>query len=259
MPIRLQVACCNECLAMEEQKNSQLETFSSSENKPSRKRTGIWSWCKRVFWAYVCLHALIAVMLLYGRYFPVPTSAFMVRHALTQSAPVQYIWVENQAIARTVKQAAIASEDANFATHKGFEWDSIERAFRKNERSGEIKSGGSTISQQLAKNLFLFAERSYIRKAEEAVLTVMIEAMWPKERILTVYLNVAEFGNGIYGIEAAARHYYRTGAANLNANQAASLIAMLPRPKYYQQNRNSRSLAVRTRIIQRRMGSAVLP
>lgn len=226
---------------------------------PRKARSSWWTWLKRAFWAYVLLHVLVVVMLLYGRFLPVPTSAFMVRHALTQNTPVQHIWVENQAIARTVKQAAIASEDANFATHYGFEWDSIERAFRKNERSGQIKSGGSTITQQLAKNLFLFAERSYIRKAEEAVLTVMIETMWPKERILTVYLNVAEFGNGIYGIEAAARHYYRTSAAHLNAQQAASLIAMLPRPKYYQQNRNSRSLANRTRIIQRRMGMAVLP
>lgn len=235
-------------------------SFTFPDAPPPRKpRAGIWTWCKRLFLLYVLLHLVAAGVLLYWRYQPVHTSAFMVRYALTHSAPVQQVWVEGNAIARTVKQAAIASEDANFATHQGFEWESIRRAYHKNERSGEVQSGGSTITQQLAKNLFLFAERSYVRKAEEAVLTVMIEAMWPKERILTVYLNVAEFGRGIYGIEAAAQHYYGVSAARLNATQAASLIAMLPSPKYFQEHRNSRRLANRTRIIQRRMGMAVLP
>ena len=172
---------------------------------------------------------------------------------------LDYRWVPYNRISVNLKKALIASEDAAFAEHGGFDWNGIEHAMRRNQRSGTIRAGGSTISQQLAKNLFLFAERSYVRKAEEAVITVMMESMWSKERILTVYLNVAEFGEGIYGIEAAAQHYYHKPASRLRAGEAASLIAMLPNPKYFQQHRNDRHLRNKTRIILRRMGSADLP
>lgn len=214
-------------------------------------------WC--AVWLFVGFHLLVVALLLYWKTEPVHTSAFMLRHNLTTLSRVQQTWVDDEHIARSAKQAAIASEDATFSSHEGFDWKGIEQAAKRNERSGTVRAGGSTISQQLAKNLFLFSERSYVRKAEEALITVLLEAMWSKERILTVYLNVAEFGNGIYGIEAAAQHYYRKPAARLSAAQSASLIAMLPNPKYYQENRNSRRLRNKTNIILRRMGSADLP
>ena len=157
------------------------------------------------------------------------------------------------------KQAAVVSEDAKFATHNGFDVDGIERAIKVNEASGRVGVGGSTISQQLAKNLFLTSHRSYIRKGEEAVITVMMEGMWDKQRILEVYLNVAEFGEGIYGIEAAAQHYYGKKKKNLSREQSALLISMLPNPKYYQKNLNNRRLQNKKRIIMKRMPSAVLP
>lgn len=230
---------------------------------PARRPGRLRRVLRKLIWAVVSLfvgfHILVAVLLLYWQTQPVHTSAFMLRHNLTTFSRVQQIWVEDDQIARSVKQAAIASEDAQFSNHEGFDWNGIEQAMKRNERSGSVRAGGSTISQQLAKNLFLFPERSYVRKAEEAVITVMLENLWSKERILTVYLNVAEFGKGIYGIEAAAQHYYGRPASRLSAPQAASLIAMLPNPKYYQEHRNHRRLRNKTNIILRRMGSAALP
>lgn len=227
--------------------------------RPGRLRRAVKKLIWAVVWLFVGFHVFVAVLLLYWKTQPVHTSAFMLRHNVTTFSRAQQVWVESDQIARSVKQAAIASEDAKFSNHEGFDWDGIEQAMKRNERTGAVRAGGSTISQQLAKNLFLFPERSYVRKAEEAVITVMLENMWSKERILTVYLNVAEFGKGIYGIEAAAQHYYGKPAARLSAPQAASLIAMLPNPKYYQEHRNHRRLRNKTNIILRRMGSAALP
>lgn len=190
---------------------------------------------------------------------PINNSMFMILHRLTTFESVSQTWVENDKISVNVKRAAIASEDANFSSHAGFDIQGIENAIQKNQAAGAISAGGSTISQQLAKNLFLYPNRSYVRKGEEAIITLMIENMWTKERILTAYLNVAEFGYGIYGIEAAARHYYQKPAARLTKRQAASLIAMLPNPKYFEANRNDRRLLNKTQIILRRMGAADLP
>ena len=183
----------------------------------------------------------------------------MILHRLITFESVSQTWVENDKISVNVKRAAIASEDANFSSHAGFDIQGIENAIQKNQAAGAISAGGSTISQQLAKNLFLYPNRSYVRKGEEAIITLMIENIWTKERILTAYLNVAEFGDGIYGIEAAARHYYQKPAARLTKRQAASLIAMLPNPKYFEANRNDRRLLNKTQIILRRMGAADLP
>lgn len=119
--------------------------------------------------------------------------------------------------------------------------------------------GGSTITQQLVKNLFLSSHRSYLRKAEEAIITMMMEAMWSKRRILEVYLNVVEFGDGLYGIEMASWHYYKKSAKDLSPAQSALLISSLPRPKYYQKNRQNKRLLAKQRIILARMDSAVLP
>jgi monofunctional biosynthetic peptidoglycan transglycosylase len=129
----------------------------------------------------------------------------------------------------------------------------------KNLKKGKLVAGGSTISQQLAKNLFLSGERSFIRKGQEAVITLMIEATWSKRRILEVYLNVIEWGNGIYGAEAAARRYYKTSAANLNRDQAAQMAAMVPNPRLYEHNRGSRTYQRRVAVIKRYMGYSQVP
>lgn len=189
---------------------------------------------------------------------PVENSAFMLWHRLS-GGDVTQSWVDYDRIAKSAKQAAIVSEDAKFVSHHGFDFDSIQAAIAANEAEGAISAGGSTISQQLAKNLFLTSHRSYLRKGEEAIITVMMESMWTKQRILEVYLNVAEFGEGIYGIEAAAQHYFNRSAAKLNHEQAALLISMLPNPKYYGKNMNAKRLRNKQRIILRRMNTAALP
>lgn len=216
-------------------------------------------------WIVLCVVAvflgfnlMVAALLGVGKFTPVTESAFMMAHRFGGGTVTQ-TWVDYDNIAKSVKQAAIVSEDAKFTQHYGFDFDSIESAIKKNEAEGAIARGGSTISQQLAKNLFLTSHRSYIRKGEEAIIVLMMEGIWDKRRILEVYLNVVEFGDGIYGIESAARHYYGKSAKNLNREQAALLISMLPNPKYYQKNKNAKRLRNKQRIILRRMNSAVLP
>ena len=146
-----------------------------------------------------------------------------------------------------------------FIEHEGFDVEGIEAAVKKNLKKGRLVAGGSTISQQLAKNLFLSGDRSFIRKGQEAIITLMIEATWSKRRILEVYLNVIEWGNGIYGVEAAARRYYKIPAAKLNRDQAARLAAMVPNPRWYENHRSSRGYQRRVAVIKRYMGYAQVP
>ena len=206
----------------------------------------------------VAFHILVAGLLLIWKTQPINNSMFMLTHRLTGGTVTQ-TWAEYDAIAKSAKQAAIVSEDSTFSQHHGFDIDGIKAAQKKNEETGKMSAGGSTITQQLAKNLFLTSHRSYVRKAEEAVITVMIETLWDKQRILTAYLNVAEFGNGIYGIDAAAHHYFDKSAANLNRDESALLIGMLTNPKYYEDNQGDRGLRNKQRIIKKRMKNAVLP
>lgn len=207
---------------------------------------------------FVSFNLLVASLLVVWQTYPATNSMFMLSHRLQGGTPSQ-TWVDYNQIHVSVKQAAIASEDATFAWHNGFDAKSIENALQTNEKKGKITLGGSTITQQLAKNLFLSSHRSYIRKAEEALITVMIEKLWDKQRILEVYLNVVEFGNGIYGIEEAAKHYFNKSASELNREQSAFLISLLPNPKYYQNNPNNKRLHAKKRIILKRMPSATLP
>ena len=172
---------------------------------------------------------------------------------------LDYRWVPYPQISVNLKKALIASEDAGFAEHSGFDWNGIKNAMQRNERSGKIRAGGSTISQQLAKNLFLNESRSYFRKAEEAVLTSMLEATTDKDRLYELYLNVIEWGYGIYGAEAAAQHWHGKSAAELTKAQAAELAARVPRPLYYADHPRDAALKRKTNIILRRMGSAELP
>lgn len=172
---------------------------------------------------------------------------------------LQYRWANYHAISDHLKKALIASEDAKFTAHEGFDWDGIRQAMKRNAKNGQVKAGGSTISQQLAKNLFLNDSRSYWRKGEEAVITAMLEATTDKDRIFALYLNVIEWAPGVFGAEAAAQHFYQRSAANLSKQQAAALAARVPRPLYYAEHPNSSALKNKTRIILRRMGSAAVP
>jgi monofunctional biosynthetic peptidoglycan transglycosylase len=174
-------------------------------------------------------------------------------------AALEHKWVPYRAISANLKRAVIASEDANFAEHDGVDWVALEKAYAKNTKKHKVVGGGSTITQQLAKNLFLSGSRSYLRKAQEMVIAFMLETVMSKERILEIYLNVVEFGRGVFGAEAAARHYYGVTAAGLNAGQAARLAVMLPNPRFYDRHRDTNYLARRTTLIMTRMNSAELP
>lgn len=149
-------------------------------------------------------------------------------------AKLQYQWVPYEKISINLKRAVVASEDDKFMDHSGFDWEGIEYALKKNKRKGKKVAGGSTISQQLAKNLFLSPSRSYVRKFEEALITLMIETLWDKRRILEVYLNVVEWGNGVFGAEAGARRHFGQSAAYLSEAQAAHMAVMLPSPRRFE-------------------------
>ncbi|MDE1183267.1 monofunctional biosynthetic peptidoglycan transglycosylase [Paraburkholderia sp.] len=181
---------------------------------------------------------------------------------LSQDRPdlaIQRQWVPYDQISRNLKRAIIASEDANFVNNNGYETDAILQAWEKNKSRGKIVRGGSTITQQLARNLFLSREKSYIRKGQELIITWMLETLMDKERIFEIYLNSVEWGNGVYGAEAAAHYYYKTTSSKLTAGQSARLAVMLPRPKYFDEHRGSAYLAQRAGVIARRMGAAELP
>lgn len=196
-------------------------------------------------------------------------------------------WVADDRIAAHLKRAVVASEDAGFVDHSGVEWDAIEAAYDKNQKAearaarineqlakGQVQRpgtaparppvspklvGGSTITQQLAKNLFLSGERTAMRKAQEIVLAYMLEALLDKRRILTIYLNSVEWGEGIFGAQAAARHYFHVDASQLGAMQAARLAVMLPAPKRFEKNPGSAYVSGRAGTIVARMGGVELP
>jgi monofunctional biosynthetic peptidoglycan transglycosylase len=184
------------------------------------------------------------------------------RAALQEKNPkaeIRQTWVPYNRISNNLKRAIIASEDANFSEHEGVDWNALQKAYEKNTKKRKVVSGGSTITQQLAKNLFLSGSRSYVRKGQELVITYMLETLMDKQRIFEIYLNVVEFGTGTFGAEAASRHYYRASAASLNAGQAARLAVMLPNPRYYDKHRDTNYLNRRTATILARMNSAELP
>jgi len=174
-------------------------------------------------------------------------------------ARLEHTWVPYDRISANLKRAIVVAEDARFVDHEGFDWDAIEKAREKNRIKGKVVAGGSTISQQLAKNLLLSGERTPWRKGQEALITVMIEHVMEKRRILEIYLNVIEWGEGVFGAEAAARHYYGTSASTLGPEAAARLAAMVPSPRFYDRHRNTAFLARKTQMILARMPAAELP
>jgi monofunctional biosynthetic peptidoglycan transglycosylase len=191
-------------------------------------------------------------------------------------------WVDYAQISNNLKRAVIASEDDGFSSHDGVDWDALEKAWEKNAKAEQRAAarkpetrmtqgkpvpvarppkivGGSTITQQLAKNLFLSGERTLVRKGQEFVLTLLLERLLSKQRILEIYLNSVEWGEGVFGAEAAAQHYFRKPASQLNAFEAARLAVMLPRPRYFEKLPNSAYLSGRAAVITARMGDAQLP
>jgi monofunctional glycosyltransferase len=192
------------------------------------------------------------------------TSSFMrerleVMQNRNPKAGLQHKWVPYNRISNNLKRALIAAEDAKFVDHEGFDWEGIADAYEKNLKQGRIVAGGSTISQQLAKNLFLSTQRTPWRKAEEALITMMLEAVMSKRRIFEIYLNIIEWGNGVFGAEAAARHYFGVSAADLSPEEAARLAAMVPNPRYYDRHREARGMLAKTIIILDRMPDADIP
>ena len=208
--------------------------------------------------------AWIGAHILWYRSHPPHLTSFMAQRmdearVRNPNAQLKYQWVPYDSISPNLKRALIAAEDAKFAEHGGFDWDGIHNALEKNRNKGHVVSGGSTITQQLAKNLFLTPDKSYWRKGQEAVVTVLLEAMLPKRRILEIYLNVIEWGNGVFGAEAAAHRYFGVSAAHLSAEQAARLAAMTPSPRLFERNPGSPYIAGRVATILARMRSAAAP
>jgi monofunctional biosynthetic peptidoglycan transglycosylase len=230
--------------------------------------TKFWRWFWRILLALFILILLyqvwIAAHILWWVDHNPASSAFMhdrleVLQDKNPAAQLQHKWVPYNRISDSLKQALIASEDAKFVDHDGFDWDGIQKAYEKDLKKGKIVSGGSTISQQLAKNLFLTAKRTPWRKGEEVIVTVMLEHMMEKERIFEIYMNVIEWGDGVFGAEAAARHYYQISAAQLSPEQAAKLAAMVPNPRYYDKHREAKGLLRKTEIVLSRMNDAEIP
>ena len=229
--------------------------------------TRLWHWIRRGLLAVVLLFLAYQLWflghVLWWKWVPPAETSFMSLRLdeISRDKPdaeLHYRWVPYEKISIHLKRAVIAAEDDKFIDHEGFDWEGIQKAIEKNQKKGRMVAGGSTISQQLAKNLFLSPSRSYFRKAEEAIITVMIEALWDKRRILEVYLNVVEWGNGIFGCEAAAQRYYRIPAAQLAPAQAARLAVMLPNPRKYEKSYGPR-LAAHAARIQGRMQYSEVP
>ena len=213
---------------------------------------------------FVLVQAWFAAHVLWYRWQPPGQTAFMAQRQAElrekdPKATIRYQWVPYEKISTHLKRAVIAAEDAKFLEHEGFDWEGIAKAREKNERKGRVVAGGSTITQQLAKNLFLSPSKSYARKVQEAIIALMLEAFLPKRRILELYLNVIEWGNGVFGAETAAKRYFGTSAAQLSAEQAARLAAMIPSPRRFERNPGSEYLDGRVATILARMPSAIVP
>ena len=191
------------------------------------------------------------------KFVPVPVTPLMVIRCVEQISAGEKIvwkhdWVSIDEMSVNIQKAVIASEDGKFTSHNGFDVKAIEKAYQNNQKGKRIK-GGSTISQQTAKNVFLWQGRSYLRKGLEAYFTVLIEVVWGKERIMEVYLNSIEMGNGIYGIEAASQHWFKKSASNLTKAEAAAIAAILPNPRKFKAANGSQYTNRRKNAIKRQM------
>lgn len=222
-------------------------------SKPARK------WLKRLFFwlpLWFCLSSIGQVLLL--KWLEPVTSSFMVTRQVSAwlhgdwQFGMAYHWRDLDKISSQLPIAVVASEDQLFPVHNGFDFESMQKAYESNARGKKVR-GGSTISQQLAKNLFLWSGRSYLRKGLEAWYTFWIETLWSKRRILEVYVNVVEFGDGVYGAEAASKRFFGKPANNLSRTEAARLAAVLPNPKRYSASKPGPYMQRRTRAIERQI------
>ena len=212
-----------------------------------------WIW-KATLW-FIGLSILSVIIF---KWVPVPITPLMITRAVEnklegKDALLTHDWVSIENISPNLQKAVIASEDGNFLKHNGFDFKAMQKAFKNNQKGKRLK-GGSTISQQTAKNVFLWQGRSYLRKGLEAYFTVLIELIWGKERIMEVYLNSIEMGNGVYGAESAARHWYRKSAVDLTKQEAAGIAAILPNPRKYKATNSSSYINRRKDKIVRVMG-----
>jgi monofunctional glycosyltransferase len=214
--------------------------------------------------AVVAMQLWFLTQVVYWSHYQPATSAFMdqrleVLRAKNPKAWLRHQWIAYERISPHLKRAVVAAEDARFLDHEGFDWEAIVQARSKNEQRGRIVAGASTISQQLAKNLFLSGSRSWLRKGQEALITWMIEHTMSKRRILELYLNYAEWGEGVFGAEAAARHHFAVPASALTPEQAAWLAAILPSPRRYERGRITPYVEGRISTILFRAASAQIP
>ncbi|MEO3693215.1 monofunctional biosynthetic peptidoglycan transglycosylase [Roseateles paludis] len=224
--------------------------------------------------ALVALQAFFALRILTMRWIDPQSTAFQRSEAVRLLRDKHELlwsqaWLDDEQLPKTLKRAVIASEDDLFASHDGVRWDAVKQAWQKNEKAqarAEARgqavaklAGGSTISQQLAKNLFLSSERNFVRKGQELLLTLMLEALLDKRRILEIYLNSVEWGEGLFGAQAAARHYFHVDAARLGASEAARLAVMLPAPKKFEKSPASAYVLGRAGTITARMNDVQLP
>lgn len=196
-----------------------------------------------VFKVLLWFFGLSILSVIIFKWVPVPITPLMITRALEnkwsdKEMVCSHDWVPIENISKNLQKAVIASEDGNFLTHHGFDFGAIQKAMKNNEKGKKIK-GGSTISQQTAKNVFLWQGRSYLRKGLEAYFTVLIELIWGKERIMEVYLNSIEMGDGVYGAQAASQYWYRKNADNLSKNEAAGIAAILPSPRRFKATNSS--------------------
>ena len=197
--------------------------------------------------------------LIYWSSYNPSSTAFMDRYLEKPGTKIRHNWVPYNRISEHLKRAVVAAEDAKFLDHEGFDWDAIQKAILKNEERGRVVAGASTITQQLSKNLFLSGSRSWLRKAQEAAITWMMERTLSKRRILEMYLNVAEWGEGVFGAEAAARHHFGVPASALTPEQGAYLAAILPSPRKYDRGRETPYIRGRMTTISARMNAAQIP
>ncbi|MFH0734737.1 MAG: monofunctional biosynthetic peptidoglycan transglycosylase [bacterium] len=206
-----------------------------------------------------CVFFLFSVIvILYLKFFPPPTTAFIDNQknenieSFVLPSEIEYEWVSMDKISGNMALAVIASEDQRFAEHWGFDLEQIQKAIKEKERGRRVR-GASTISQQVAKNLFLWNDKNYIRKGLEAYYTILIELLWSKERIIETYLNIAELGENVYGVQAASTKFFKKDAIKLNSAQAAILAAVIPNPKRFKANRPSKYILRRQSQIQTQM------
>jgi len=224
----------------------------------------IWRGFAVLFGIVVLYQIWLFGQVVYLNFFNPSSSAFMetrleILQEKNPQAALRHQWVPYERISNNLKRAIVSAEDDKFLEHEGFDFEAIQKAYEKNMKKGKFAAGGSTISQQLAKNLFLSSQKTPWRKIEEAIITLMLEAVMSKRRILEIYLNIIEWGNGVFGAEAAAQHYYGIPAAALSAEQAAHLAAMVPNPRFYDRNRSAPWLLKKKGIILSRMNAAVVP